>query len=145
MNLSLLFTKNSDYSDADTRQRWMLRQAEFIDEQVELKLKYLIEFNEETNLDEITISAEEIVDIIEATTDEQTQEEYLYGLIDKHPALALKVFNNIEACGNLNNRLSESIAWFYKEKNDLEKAIAWSHCTPTINQEEVTEWRLENG
>ena len=145
VNLSLLFTKNSDYSDADTRQRWMLRQAEFIDEQVELKLKYLIEFNEETNLDEITISAEEIVDIIEATTDEQTQEEYLYGLIDKHPALALKVFNNIEACGNLNNRLSESIAWFYKEKNDLEKAIAWSHCTPTINQEEVTEWRLENG
>ena len=145
VNLSLQFIKNSDYPDEETRQRWMLRQAKYVEEQPDLKLKYLLHFQEEKNLDELGISTEEIATIIRAEENAQTQEEYIYGLIEKDPELALEVLTKIDACANFSDALSESVAWFYKTHKHLEEAISWSRCTTKINQEEVTEWRLENG
>ena len=145
VNLSLQFTENSDYPDNDTRKRWMLRQAKYIEEQPELKLKFLSQFKDETTLENFALSAEEIYLQIEANEDRLKQEEYIFGLIENYPELALEVLNNYTSCENFSDQLSETIAWFYKQNNKLEQAVAWGRCAANINDEEITEWRLENG
>ncbi|HIB38261.1 DUF2194 domain-containing protein [Mesonia sp.] len=145
VSLSRLFTQNSDYPNLETRKRWMLRQAIYFEEEPELKLQYLSQFKKDSIPDNFTISAENVVEIIVAEENEQTQEEYLYGLIEHQPELAKEVLTLLSPCAGFGNNLSESIAWYYIQHKNYDQAISWSNCTSNIAEEEITEWRLANG
>ncbi|MDQ7918418.1 DUF2194 domain-containing protein [Mesonia sp. MT50] len=139
---SITISEAEGFLDVQTTKKWLPLQLEKYPNDSLLQLAYLTNIG--TYFQEKSIPVSRITSLLEGNASQQKAKNLLETLAYNYPKVFLKLVEAIPSCAKNYSFLGENITWFYANKNQFKKAIAWSDCS-SVSQENIEYWRMQTG
>jgi len=140
VTLSRKLIQGSDYPNISTRKYWMELQIALKPGDTGLLMEYLAYFpkSEKYGSDDFAATMQN-----SSNTDQRS--DLLSLIMEKDTARAVEIIGNLTPCGNLNGMAASQVAWYYADKKDFSRALAWSACTDSLEPSAIRDWRIQTG
>ena len=142
IDFSLQIIKDSDYPTLEIRKNWMQRQLQLYPNNIVLWTNYISYFSEEVK----NLSNEQLLRLFQETSEQSQKTFYAILLAERDPDTFLAFLQNQTPCqSNFLKSISTTAAWLYADRQEYEKAIAWSNCSTAISKADLVYWHSISG